>query len=588
MKIVFQQLVSMTKDNSKTVLARLFTALLLAIIVVAVMYLVYDYAAVALNHAIDNRSIGFLQGFDLKAKLYDKCGFDGVPSAAEIQSRFGLFYKIFLFWFAFLGLLVFAPWKRWKQDHTAFLPRIRFTSQLFKVAPQYKRSTWALILSIIALYAFWYWIISLSGMLGDDYYCGMTQGKPFITRFAWWVWCYVTHVSRIGESIYYIFPQTIERTQHLLITPLFVALFPFVIKRFSEAKFKMNSWRGVVFYWAMGVLAFMGIVIIRILIIYAPCTNYFYPVVLCLLFWSFYLNYKGYAPHNNHSTLTIIGFTILGVISGWATEGMAAIGIILLTIWLFYWVAKEKIIPKFYYMGLIGYLIGACNVVFSTGPAIRGALDPRLTGGNVPYNLTVLPFCQRFTYLPELYQALWECITVPVCLILLSIALICIFRLLPYFGKRFWQRFLFYMIIAMSLATVYIVGAVPNGSTFTPSSYIMVAAFGLILARMLEINWKVALTPVLCLIVCTIIYMYPRIKLGLITSRYDKARIELIKAKKAAGEKDIELPYPLPFEYKADRTYIPFQHFSPRPSENKHQATFFGVHSIKEEDWKKN
>ena len=84
------------------------------------------------------------------------------------------------------------------------------------------------------------------------------------------------------------------------------------------------------------------------------------------------------------------------------------------------------------------------------------------------------------------------------------------------------------------------------------------------------------------------IYMYPRIKLGLITSRYDKARIELIKAKKAVGEKDIELPYPLPFEYKADRTYIPFQHFSPRTFENKHQATFFGVHSIKEEDWKKN
>lgn len=442
---------------------------------------------------------------------------------------------------------------------------------------------------------FWYWIISLSGMFGDDYYCGMTQGKPLITRIAWWVWCYATHVSRIGESIYYIFPQTVERTQHLLITPLFVALFPFVMKRFSDAKFRMNEWRGIAYYWLMGLMSFMGIVIIRILIIYAPCANYFYPVVWCLFFLSFYVRYNGYKAHSDYSTITKVAFCLLGILSGWSTEGLGVVGMLFLLLWLAYWAITEKHVSKLHYAGIISYLIGACNVVFSTGPIIRGALDTNLTGGNVPYNLSVLPLWQRFTYFPEMLEAIGPCVRFPLIFIALTIFVAVIFKQKECYNKQMLIKLLSFSVVSFVLCFVYIVGAVPNGSTFSPASYFMVAALGIIYSKLLESNWKIAILPLLILVITTCIYMTPRVSHALLTSKADKARIVRILEAKRQGIKDLVLPYPDDCDLsitssgkEVDRTYIPFQHFSSNPQNNKHQATFFGLNSITEEDWKEN
>ena len=43
----------------------------IAVCVVVCLYLVYDYAANLLNKAIDNHSIAFIEGFNLKEKLYE-------------------------------------------------------------------------------------------------------------------------------------------------------------------------------------------------------------------------------------------------------------------------------------------------------------------------------------------------------------------------------------------------------------------------------------------------------------------------------------------------------------------------------------
>lgn len=563
----------------------------IAVCVVVCLYLVYDYAANLLNKAIDNHSIAFIEGFNLKEKLYEKCGFESFPSASLVQNMFGLFYKLFLFWVVFVGLLFFAPWSKWSANET-----VSFFPKTDCIIPHYsgnKSSLIALLVSVILLFLFWHWIISLSGMLGDDYYCGMTQGKPFITRFAWWMWCYATHVSRIGEAIYYIFPQTIDRTYHLIVTPMFVALFPFVMKRFSHANFSMAEWRGVAFYWMMGLMCFMGVIIIRIFIVFAPTANYFYPVVTCLFFWSFYYRYEGYNQNNNYSTIAKILFFILGVFSGWATEGLGVVGILLATLWLFYWYRRERHISKMHYVGLIAYFIGACSVVFSTGPIIRGLRDTSLTGGNVPYNLSVLPLCQRFTYIPEMIEAIWPCIRFSVMFIALIVILALIFRLKSCYSKQVLLRLLSFSIVAFALCFVYIVGAIPNGSTFSPASFLMIAALGGVFAKLLESNWKVAIFPLAILMICTFVYMKPRIQHALLTSKAEKERISNILEAKHKGVKDLVLPYPADFDLsrttsgeEVDRTYIPFQHFSSDPKDNTKQAMFFGLNSIAEEDWK--
>lgn len=591
MKNIQNDMMDLIRANKRIIVKNISLSIILSVIIVGLIYWTYDIVAAWLNTAIDNHSIGFLEGFDLKAKLKSKCDFDSMPSSADVQERFALFYKLFIFWFAFISLLLFAPWKRWRiEEHNTIFPKIdKFE---FNPSNAFTAPTIVLCLSFIGLYMFWYWIISLSGMLGDDYYCGMTQGKPFITRIAWWVWCYATHVSRIGESIYYIFPQTVERTQHLLITPLFVALFPFVMKRFSDVKFRMNEWRGIAYYWLMGLMSFMGIVIIRILIIYAPCANYFYPVVWCLFFLSFYVRYNGYKAHSDYSTISKIAFCLLGIISGWSTEGLGVVGMLYLLLWLAYWVTTEKHVSKLHYAGIVGYLIGACNVVFSTGPIIRGSLDTNLTGGNVPYNLSVLPLWQRFTYLPEMLEAIWPCIKLPVGILVIVLLVAAISKSKSVFNKRVYATIVVFSVFVFLLCFVYIVGAIPNGSTFTPASYLMVALVGLLYARLLKDNWKVAILPLIIQFVYTVIYMYPRIEQGIVTSKAEKTRIERILKLKAEGIKEIELPYPsdemlpLPDNVSTDRTYIPFQHFSPNASDNKQKADFFGVTSIKEQDFR--
>lgn len=592
---IFSIVLNMIKEDRLAILKKLCFSFIASIVITLSVYLVYDYVANWLNIAIDNHSISILEGFDLKTKLQEKCRLDSIPTAEQLQNRFGLFFKIFLFWLSAVFLLLFAPWRYWKEHETGrFLPSQDWLLKKVTSILDNKASSIVLLLSMCAFFAFWYWVISLSGMLGDDYYCGMTQGKSLITKFAWWAWCYATHVSRIGESIFYIFPQTVDRTQHLLITPLFVMLFPFVMKRFAKASFKMNEWRGIAYYWMMGIMSFLGVVIIRILIIYAPTTNYFYPVVWCLFFWSFYYNYAGCKESSNYSTISKIAFCILGVLSGWATEGLAVIGVVLGSIWLVYWVAKERYISKFYYLGLISYLVGACNVVFSTGPIIRGMLDTRLTGGNVPYNLSVLPLWQRFTYIPEMFEAIWPCVRFTVGLIFFTIIIAYIAKVKECYSKGLLLKVSCFFIVALLLCFVYIVGAIPNGSTFAPASYVMVAALGVLYAQLLLRKWYVAVVPLVVLFSFAVWYMTPRIEMALITSKAEKKRIEYIQQEKNKGIKTLVLPYPLSFPLPeteggaaTDRTYIPFQHFSINPAINKHQAIFFGVNSISEQDWKK-
>lgn len=399
----------------KNYIIKVFLSLLIAIIITFVLSVFYAEVRSLLLDAISNNSISFLSNFDLIGKIQTKCGFETIPTVSELNQRFLLFYKIGLFWFVFLLLVFFAPRKLWNTQKSYFWPK--FTCPTLQIK-YHKISTFILIICILIIYFLIYYIIYLSWFGGDDYYCGMTQGQSFVTRFSWWCWCFVTHVSRIGEIIFYIFPYSLDKSQHLFITPLFICVFPFIVKRaIGNVTFSMNTWKGILFYICIAIISFMGIGEINIITGYAACTNYIYPTIIFLFFLSYYTIYRG--ELKSYSTLTYILFCLMSVIAGWATEGLAVAGSLYLFGWLLYWGIKKQQVDKLHYYGIMSFLIGACNVVFSPGPSIRGALTHTLTGGNVPYNLTVLPLYKRFLYTPELFQALWPCVSLSVTLIVI-------------------------------------------------------------------------------------------------------------------------------------------------------------------------
>lgn len=548
-----------------------------AIIITILISFLYSTGREWLLEAISNKSLSFLNDFDLINKIQTKCGFDTIPTVSELNSRFLLFYKIGLFWFTFILLWIFAPWEQWKEQKSYFFPHIKIPTLNIK---KNIYSTILLILCIVAIYWLIYYIIYLSWFGGDDYYCGMTQGKSFITKFAWWLWCYVTHVSRIGEIIIYIFPYTLDKSQHLFITPIFICIFPFIVKRvIGNAHFFMNSWKGVIFYISISILSFLGIGTISIITGYAACTNYIYPTIIFLFFLSFYTAYNGIVK--SYSSLTYIAFCILSLVSGWATEGLAVTGCLYLFVWLIHWGIKRNQIDKLHYLGIMFFLVGACNVVFSPGPSIRGALTPTLTGGNVPYNLTVLPFHERFFYIPELLQALWPCVHIT--LYLIGILLISSFLTKMKLGKEFYKNLFLWLALAFISAFVYIVGAIPNSSTFVPASYLAICAFAYLYSKVLNEKIYLAFGLFIGFTIYSTWYMIPRISVAKKLKKYEIIRTNRIKEAILSHEKNIKLPPTLPFTYNPQKNGINVSLLSNDPSKNQMAAKYFHIESICEE-----
>lgn len=103
---IFSIVLNMIKEDRLAILKKLCFSFIASIVITLSVYLVYDYVANWLNIAIDNHSISILEGFDLKTKLQEKCRLDSIPTAEQLQNRFGLFFKIFLFWLSAVFLLL--------------------------------------------------------------------------------------------------------------------------------------------------------------------------------------------------------------------------------------------------------------------------------------------------------------------------------------------------------------------------------------------------------------------------------------------------------------------------------------------------
>ncbi len=576
----------------KVIFKKILLSFFLALGLTALFCLGYNAARSYLLFAIENHTIGFLDNFDLISKIQEKCHFETIPTLAQIQETFFQIPKWFIFSLGFCILLVFMPVKEWKKNHDFhWFPRKGTINACFEsIWSSYKSANkfYFVIICVLFLtqYSLCHYIIYLSWMSGDDYYCGMTLGQPLIVKFAWWIWSNLTHVSRIGEMIYYIFPQTIDRPMNLWFTPFVFSLFPFIITRVlsNNKDYSWCNFKGACRYLVLSCMIYLGLAHLTTFCCYAVVCAYIYSTLFVLFMLPLFMNLSRW--NQPHSVLYIMLLMIGSFICGQSTEGISVImtsflGILFIYMLYQHFVNQKKLYPAFY-LPLISFWIGACWILLSTGTIIRGMNTP-LTGGNVPYNLTGMSLLQKITYLPEMFYAIWKLAYIDL-LVFAFLLSLCMVLILKNRERREYyipiiKKACLFLFVAILLAVVYLVGAIPNGSTLTPCSFMIIAVDAYLMVS-IEKAIKSSFIHVLLSVVLVVVsyfYIQPAIEYAKYLKPFDELRTQRIFEQKKQGIQDVILPSPFPEDFDPEKSKLFATYIQPG------YAFLFGVKSITEE-----
>lgn len=572
------------RNNPSYILRRLGLSLLLAGLLTLVSCLAYTAVREWLLRAISSHAIAFLENFDLIGKIQEKVHTDTIPTIWQLQDMFFQIGKLFIFFLGLCVLLLFMPLKEWRSQHRLYLlPRLSKLRQLWQrlcawLAAVHKGWLAVLVLLAALQFALCWTIVYHSWWSGDDFYCTLNTGQPFLVRFLRWVWCSSIHVARGGELFFYLFPLTPDRWVHLLFTPAFFALFPWAVKRLVLPQLKMCSLRGVLFYVTAACLIYMG-ARFTTYCCFSACANYIYGTIFAMFVIPYYV--YGIDRTKDHSWLTIFLFGLCTFLLGVSTEGIAVVFIGLLFGQLLWRYFKGKPLPPLYYISLITFWMGACWLLFMPGAAVRGMNTP-FTGGIVPYNFYGMPLLTKLSYLPELFAVIWRVCHVALIFYMLTVAVWLYAYLRSGRSAQLLRPLLVSLgILALSLLTavVYIGGCIPNGSTFTPCSFGIISALLYLLYALYDahISWLYPGLVAVALIVLCVRLIVPNLSYSIYLKPFELQRNARIQQQIAAGQDTIRLPYPYPADYDSTRTDIPH---AVKISE---MAVYFNVKAIIEE-----
>ncbi len=552
--------------TNKKLFINIVYSFLFAIMLTILFCGLYTFCRNYLSQCIENNSIGFLENFNLIEKIQEKCHFDTIPTIWQLQETFMQISKLFIFFFGLSLLIIFMPINEWKEQgfHFYFYPPKEAICQFFyKIKNSFKHANkrWMFFLLVLMAiqYVVCYSIIYYSWWSGDDFYCTMTSGKSFFVRYFWWIWCCLTHVARVGEMIYYIFPLSPDRWSHLFITPAIFVSFPFAVKRIVAPNLSWTSAIGTLFYLSSCCLIYLGTNGFSTFCCYAPCTGYIYSSIFVLFIIPYYI--YGIDRTNSYSFLSIIVFCLCSFIFGSSTEGIAAIFTVILASQLLWRYFKGMSLPPLYYFSLIAFWVGATWLLFSPGATIRGMNTP-FTGGNVPYNFYGMSILEKLSYIPDMLFAIWK--VTRTTLILYAITFfVWLHAYVKLNYKEELKKKLYYSLlialISLSMAIIYIAGAIPNGSTFTPCSYGLICALLYLVVALCEIYRSNILILIFSVTLCiiNICYIFPSLTYSVYLKPYDIKRSNLLYEQINQGEKTIILPYRYPDDYDSTRTTIP-------------------------------
>lgn len=572
------------RNNPSDIFRRLGLSLLLAGLLTLVSCLAYTAAREWLLRAIDSHAIAFLENFDLIGKIQEKVHTDTIPTIWQLQDMFFQIGKLFIFFLGLCVLLLFMPLKEWRVQHRLYLlpslSKLRQCWQRWSAWLAAVHKGWLAVLIVLAAlqFALCWTIVYHSWWSGDDFYCTLNTGQPFLVRFLRWVWCSSIHVARGGELFFYLFPLTPDRWVHLLLTPAMFALFPWAVKRLVLPQLKMCSLRGVLFYLTAACFIYMG-ARFTTYCCFSACANYIYGTIFAMFVIPYYV--YGIDRTKDHSWLTILLFGLCTFLLGVSTEGIAVVFICLLFGQLLWRYVKGQSLPPLYYVSLITFWMGACWLLFMPGAAVRGMNTP-FTGGIVPYNFYGMPLLTKLSYLPELFAVIWRVCHVALICYLLTV-LVWLYAYLRSGRSAMLLRPLLVSlgILGLSLLTavVYIGGCIPNGSTFTPCSFGIISALLYLLYTLYDahISWLYPALVVVALIALCVRLIVPNLSYSIYLKPFELQRNARIQQQIAAGQDTIRLPYPYPADYDSTRTDIPH---AVKISE---MAVYFNVKAIIEE-----
>lgn len=572
------------RNNPSDILRRLGLSLLLAGLLTLVSCWAYTAAREWLLRAIDSHTIAFLENFDLIGKIQEKVHTDTIPTIWQLQDMFFQIGKLFIFFLGLCVLLLFMPLKEWRSQHRLYLlPRLSKLRQLWQrlcnwLAAVHKGWLAVLVLLAALQFALCWTIVYHSWWSGDDFYCTLNTGQPFLVRFLRWVWCSSIHVARGGELFFYLFPLTPDRWVHLLFTPAFFALFPWAVKRLVLPQLQLCSLRGVLFYLTAACLIYMG-TRFTTYCCFSACANYIYGTIFAMFVIPYYV--YGIDRTKDHSWLTILLFGLCTFLLGVSTEGIAVVFIVLLFGQLLWRYVEGQPLPPLYYISLITFWMGACWLLFMPGAAVRGMNTP-FTGGIVPYNFYGMPLLTKLSYLPELFAVIWRVCHVALIFYMLTVAVWLYAYLRSGRSAQLLRPLLVSLgILGLSLLTavVYIGGCIPNGSTFTPCSFGIISALLYLLYTLYDahISWLYPALVVVALIALCVRLIVPNLSYSIYLKPFELQRNARIQQQIAAGQDTIRLPYPYPADYDSTRTDIPH---AVKISE---MAVYFNVKAIIEE-----
>lgn len=568
MRTIVKNVVKRLSDNRIQIRRSMLMSFFVTIMATGLFVFLYQTARSMLVKAINNNSIALLQKFDLMAKIHDKMGFDAVPTIWEMQSHYGMIVKFAISIIVLSQLIYWMPKKDWVHSRVTLFPemisRINIKENL----------GWKICLTVVVL--LFYFVFStylhLCWMGGDDWYCTMSTGLSFVSRMCWWGWCWMTHVSRLGEMLPYIHPLTLDRWQHYLITPLFLISFPFIVKYMlgKYAEFRMWSAKGVVFYLTMVSLTVVGIRTIALLNGYILAATYVYGPIFNILYFAlvFHLGNK------NTSITGIVCLSLLAIVAGWYTEGIALMGLFVLLCYIMYCFYNRIVIGQAKYISIIFYFIGGFNVLFSPGPIVRGTLGGNsITGGNVPYNLFSLGIFERLTYIPEWLYSIYMSMKVDFLLIIVLSVLVYVFRR-KMVNDRLWMPVLAFIAVGLLSALAYLVGgAIPNSSTYIPSCYMLCVAVAFLLARVLDRKPLPGIIIGSCVLLFFSIQIMDKILTMSPLKHYEREIYHEICRQRESGNSDVIINCP----FKKDEVdIVPVEYHA-----NKFECDFFKVRSIR-------
>lgn len=371
----------------------------------------------------------------------------------------------------------------------------------------------AIFILCIFLYFLFVYIIYLSWIKADEWifiriHDAATYKQVIETSsHRWFYWN-----SRVGELLGSIIGLSLNRWQHIYLTPIFIIGAPFSSFLLVRPKRMKTPFNATGFFFILFFMAIMAISVCttswRNYYDYAAAVNYLWPCTVICFFLSFYRSEFWTKRSNSKSFTVLVG--VLGVFSGWAIECVTAVLLPMLLIWLFYRYKKNLCIPQSCFAGICGFIIGSFMLFGTHGHDIRGAGElvnstlnlsslsfseafqfacdhssenmSQIKGKTIDFYLKDLPLVFRFFYFPVIMKLFISC-CYPV-LIFIFVSLIAVWTTPSL--KRKKTIYISGVIILLSIASTssYLFGGIPRKMSYYPCSFMLVVACSYLYLRL--------------------------------------------------------------------------------------------------------